>query len=237
MSALKSAITAAGYTPLDVEVTAANVDEDAARKTQETRSLWQRFIVSALFAVPLLYLAMGPMIPWLGWRIPAWLSPMDFPLRYALVEMRTCHPEHCGGLPLLHRGIPRHLAPGSEHGFAHRHGHIRGHHLQPLLDLAHRTGFVRRRGRPVLRDRRRHHHAHPAGQVAGIRFQGAHVTSHQEAHGPCAQDCHRRAGRPRGRTAHRRSGGRRSHPCPSGREGSRWTARSSAAPRRSTSPC
>ncbi|HEY5000609.1 MAG TPA: copper ion binding protein, partial [Candidatus Cryosericum sp.] len=87
VSALKNAITAAGYTPLDVEVTAANVDEDAQRKAQETRSLWQRFIVSALFAAPLLYLAMGSMIPWLGWRIPSWLSPMDFPLRYALVEI------------------------------------------------------------------------------------------------------------------------------------------------------
>src|SRR5450756_579636 len=55
VSALKNAITAAGYTPLDVEVTAVNVDEDAKRKAQETRSLWQRFIVSALFAAPLLY--------------------------------------------------------------------------------------------------------------------------------------------------------------------------------------
>jgi Cu+-exporting ATPase len=97
MSALKAAITAAGYTPLDVEVAAASVDEDAARKTQETRSLWQRFIVSALFAVPLLYLAMGPMIPWLGWRIPAWLSPMDFPLRYALVEMALVIPSIAAG--------------------------------------------------------------------------------------------------------------------------------------------
>jgi Cu+-exporting ATPase len=92
VSALKNAITAAGYTPLDVEVTAANVDEDAQRKAHETRSLWQRFIVSALFAVPLLYLAMGSMIPWLGWPIPSWLSPMDFPLRYALVEVALVIP-------------------------------------------------------------------------------------------------------------------------------------------------
>src|SRR5664280_1870958 len=62
VSALKNAITAAGYTPLDVEVTAANVDEDAQRKAHETRSLWQRFIVSALFAAPLLYLDMDSMI-------------------------------------------------------------------------------------------------------------------------------------------------------------------------------
>src|SRR5450830_464744 len=48
VSALKQAITGAGYPPLDVDVTAANVDEDAQRKAQETRSLWQRFIVSAL---------------------------------------------------------------------------------------------------------------------------------------------------------------------------------------------
>ena len=97
VSALKRAITAAGYTPLDVEVAASTVDEDAERKTQETRSLWQRFIVSALFAVPLLYLAMGPMVPWLGWRIPSWLSPMDFPLRYALVEIALVIPSIAAG--------------------------------------------------------------------------------------------------------------------------------------------
>ncbi|HWQ21953.1 MAG TPA: copper ion binding protein, partial [Clostridia bacterium] len=97
VSALKRAITAAGYTPLDVEVAASTVDEDAERKAQETRSLWQRFVVSALFAIPLLYLAMGPMVPWLGWRIPAWLSPMDFPLRYALVEIALVIPSIAAG--------------------------------------------------------------------------------------------------------------------------------------------
>ncbi|MHB8070749.1 MAG: heavy metal translocating P-type ATPase [Candidatus Cryosericum sp.] len=97
LSALKNAITAAGYTPLDVEVTAVNVDEDAKRKARETRSLWQRFIVSAIFAFPLLYLAMGPMVPWLGWRIPSWLSPMDFPLRYALVEIALVIPSIAAG--------------------------------------------------------------------------------------------------------------------------------------------
>ncbi|MHB8107680.1 MAG: heavy metal translocating P-type ATPase [Candidatus Cryosericum sp.] len=97
VSALKRAITAAGYTPLDVEVAASTVDEDAKRKTQETRSLWQRFIVSALFAFPLLYLAMGPMVPWLGWHIPSWLSPMDFPLRYALVEIALVIPSIAAG--------------------------------------------------------------------------------------------------------------------------------------------
>jgi Cu+-exporting ATPase len=92
VSALKRAITAAGYTPLDVEVAAGSVDRDAERKAQETRSLWQRFALSALFAAPLLYLAMGPMVPWLGWRLPAWLNPMEVPLRYALVELALVIP-------------------------------------------------------------------------------------------------------------------------------------------------
>ncbi len=92
VSALKRAITAAGYTPLDVEVAAGSVDKDAERKARETRSLWQRFALSALFAVPLLYLAMGPMVPWLGLRLPAWLDPMEVPLRYALVEFALVIP-------------------------------------------------------------------------------------------------------------------------------------------------
>jgi Cu+-exporting ATPase len=92
VSGLKRAITAAGYTPLDIDVAAPTTDEDAERKARETKSLWQRFILSAVFAAPLLYLAMGAMVPWLGWRIPSWLSPMDFPLRYALVELALVIP-------------------------------------------------------------------------------------------------------------------------------------------------
>jgi Cu+-exporting ATPase len=116
LSAIKQAITAAGYTPLDVEASASSVDDDAERKSRETRSLWQRFTLAAVVSVPLLYLAMGPMIPWLGWRIPPWLSPMQFPLRYALVEIALVIPAIIAGFRFYTVGFKAiwHRAPNMD---------------------------------------------------------------------------------------------------------------------------
>lgn len=116
MSVLKHAITAAGYTPLDVEIAADSVDRDAERKERETRSLWLRFTVSALFAVPLLYVAMAPMLPWLGRHFPYWLDPMDVPLRYALTELALVIPSVAAGHRFYTAGFRalRHRAPNMD---------------------------------------------------------------------------------------------------------------------------
>lgn len=86
LSEIKQAITKAGYTPLEIENKAA-VDEDKARKEKEIRILWTKFIVSAIFSVPLLYIAMGAMISWLNWPVPAILDPMQYPLNFALAQI------------------------------------------------------------------------------------------------------------------------------------------------------
>ncbi|MFT9497530.1 heavy metal translocating P-type ATPase [Anaerosolibacter sp.] len=86
LSEIKQAIIKAGYTPLEIE-NKNRVDEDKERKEKEIKTLWMKFVVSAIFSIPLLYIAMGPMVPWLGWKLPAWLEPMNFPLLYALVEL------------------------------------------------------------------------------------------------------------------------------------------------------
>lgn len=116
LSTIKQAITAAGYTPLDIEVSSVSVDDDAERKSRETRSLWQRFILAAVVSVPLLYLAMGPMVPWLGWHIPSWLSPMQFPLRYALVEIALVIPAIVAGFRFYTVGFKAiwHRAPNMD---------------------------------------------------------------------------------------------------------------------------
>ncbi len=116
MSVLKRAITTAGYTPLDVEVAAGSVDRDAERKERETRSLWLRFTVSALFAVPLLYVAMAPMVPWLDRYFPSWLNPMDVPLRYALTELVFVIPSVAAGYRFYTAGFRalRHRAPNMD---------------------------------------------------------------------------------------------------------------------------
>ncbi len=86
LSEIKQGIANAGYKALEID-NKNRVDEDKLRKEKEIRILWTKFIVSAVFAVPLLYIAMGAMIWWLKWPIPDWLKPMQYPLVYAVVQI------------------------------------------------------------------------------------------------------------------------------------------------------
>lgn len=91
LSAIKAAIEKIGYKALEVNKTDAS-DEDRVRKQKEIRIMWTKFIVSALFAVPLLYIAMAPMISFVKLPFPAFLDPMQYPLRYALTELLLVAP-------------------------------------------------------------------------------------------------------------------------------------------------
>jgi Cu+-exporting ATPase len=91
ITGIKLAISQAGYQALESESPKA-VDEDRQRKEKEIRSLWRKFYIAAFFSIPLLYLAMGPMFPWFKWPIPQWLFPMEYPLRYSLVQLALVLP-------------------------------------------------------------------------------------------------------------------------------------------------
>jgi P-type Cu+ transporter len=84
LSEIKRAITKAGYSPLAIAEAGTKTDEHKAAKEREIRVLWAKFMVSAIFSVPLLYIAMGAM---LGWPLPAAINAMNYPLRYALLEI------------------------------------------------------------------------------------------------------------------------------------------------------
>ena len=86
LSQIKAAIKKAGYEPLEIE-TAQAVDADRERKEKEIRTLWTKFIVSAVFSIPLLYLAMGHMLSWWKAPIPGFLDPMNYPLNFALAQI------------------------------------------------------------------------------------------------------------------------------------------------------
>lgn len=86
LSEIKQAIAKAGYKALEIE-SKNRVDEDKARKEKEIKTLWTKFIVSAIFATPLLILAMAHMIPGLNKSLPALLDPMTNPLRFALIQI------------------------------------------------------------------------------------------------------------------------------------------------------
>lgn len=86
LSQIKQAIEKAGYKALEIE-SKNRVDEDKARKEKEIKTLWTKFIVSAIFAAPLLIFAMAHMIPGLNKSLPAFLDPMTNPLRFALIQI------------------------------------------------------------------------------------------------------------------------------------------------------
>lgn len=91
LSEIKQAVAKAGYKALDVEV-GSKTDEDRARKEKEIKTLWTKFIISAIFSIPLLYIAMVPMISWVRLPFPGGLNPMQYPLIYALIELALTLP-------------------------------------------------------------------------------------------------------------------------------------------------
>jgi Cu+-exporting ATPase len=90
VSAIKESIEKAGYKALDIS--AANVDEDKQRKEKAIKVLWTKFIVAASLGLPLLYIAMVPMIKVVSLPFPKAFAPMNFPLIYALVELALVIP-------------------------------------------------------------------------------------------------------------------------------------------------
>jgi Cu+-exporting ATPase len=85
LSVIREAIEKAGYKALEGRETNA-ADEDRERKRKEIRALWTKFIIAAVFSLPLLYIAMAPMITIVRPPFPGSLDPMRFPLIYALAE-------------------------------------------------------------------------------------------------------------------------------------------------------
>ncbi len=86
ISVIKEAIEKAGYKALEISKSDA-ADEDRARKQKEIRTLWTKFIVAAVFTLPLFYIAMVPMITFVRLPFPMALDPMQYSLIYGLVEL------------------------------------------------------------------------------------------------------------------------------------------------------
>ncbi|CDX04774.1 Copper-exporting P-type ATPase A [Desulfitobacterium hafniense] len=85
ISDIRKAIEKAGYKAIEEETT---VDTDKERKDEERKQLWRRFVLSAIFTVPLLYMAMGHMFGGvIGLRLPMFIDPMMNPLNFALVQL------------------------------------------------------------------------------------------------------------------------------------------------------
>ncbi|WP_443661658.1 heavy metal translocating P-type ATPase [Clostridium sp.] len=84
-SDIKKAIAKGGYTALEEE---SNVDLDKEKKEKEIKALWNRFLISAIFGVPLLLIAMLPMITGrLNIMLPGIIDPMMHLKGYAILEL------------------------------------------------------------------------------------------------------------------------------------------------------
>lgn len=80
---IKNAIKKAGYEPLEIEVQS-NIDKDRQAKENETKELWKRFIIAAIFTTPLFYISMGHM---LGAPLPMIIDPHHNALNFALTQL------------------------------------------------------------------------------------------------------------------------------------------------------
>ena len=78
---IKKAVEKAGYKAIEEEIT---VDTDKERKEKEMKLLWKKFIISAIFTVPLLYISMGHMM---GMPLPEFIDPMMNPEAFALSQL------------------------------------------------------------------------------------------------------------------------------------------------------
>lgn len=94
-SDIKAAIEKAGYKTLDLK--ADTTDTEHLRKQKEIRTLLIKFIVAAIFGLPLLYLAMAPMITVIRLPFPKALDPMRYPLVYGLAQLLLVIPIICVG--------------------------------------------------------------------------------------------------------------------------------------------
>ena len=112
LSAIRQAISKAGYTPLDA------VEHGASRPPEENRgralhAQWVQLVTALAFTVPLLVLAMGHMV---GMPLPAWLAMESAPLNFALAQLALTLPVAWVGRHMYRNGLRNlwHFAPNMD---------------------------------------------------------------------------------------------------------------------------
>ena len=96
LTEIEDVVRKTGYEVLRAEKES-QVDEHKLRKEKEIRTLRVKLIVSAIFAVPLLYLAMAPMIPGISLPIPGFLAPDLYPVAFGLTQLLLVIPVVAAG--------------------------------------------------------------------------------------------------------------------------------------------
>ncbi len=83
ISRIKARVNQAGYEAREIQ-TEIDIDEERDRRDKEIRTLLKKFVISGLFSLPLLYLAMGHM---LGLPLPSFVDPEFYPLSFGFSQL------------------------------------------------------------------------------------------------------------------------------------------------------
>lgn len=84
LAAIKANVRKLGYDY--IEKKDRSVDKEKIAKLREIRIMKIKLLVSAVFSLPLLYIAMAHMLPNLHLPLPMAISPMENPVNYALLQ-------------------------------------------------------------------------------------------------------------------------------------------------------
>src|SRR5699024_2859856 len=85
-SDIVKAVEDAGYKAIAENVKMPSNEEETDKRQAHIKELWTRFVWSAVFTLPLLYIAMGPMLPFGGLPLPEVLNPSSHPVNFALIQ-------------------------------------------------------------------------------------------------------------------------------------------------------
>lgn len=96
------AVSDAGYTAIDKELIDVASQNKEDSKEKHIHVMWKRFIYSAVFTVPLLYISMGHMI---GLPLPSFIDPMHSPKVFALTQFILTLPVIAIGWPFFTVGF------------------------------------------------------------------------------------------------------------------------------------
>src|SRR5690554_44881 len=96
---VKKAVKDVGY---DIADKLESTDEHQLRKEKEIKKLWIRFLISAIFSLPLLYISMGPMI---GLKLPNIIDPNINPLNFGIIQIVLTTPVMILGFSFFKTGF------------------------------------------------------------------------------------------------------------------------------------
>jgi P-type Cu+ transporter len=99
---IKASVQKAGYQLIDID-DRTNSDEQENRHAKELKVQKIKLIISTIFTIPLVFIAMAEMV---GIRLPIMLSPMSNPETFAMVQLLLVIPILIAGVNFYTKGFP-----------------------------------------------------------------------------------------------------------------------------------